>query len=337
MFRAGSRVALAASVVVAAAAIGVGISVGGSGPAHGRGPLAAAMSSLPQSTAVAGFTDWGYITQHRSLNVARERDLITRSALIDVAPGLAAVLGVRLGDLRWEVYGQGGFGEAAVVRLKGAVPTPARLRKAGYRYDRSTLIWSATGRLAAEEPIYGYVATLAKDDVLVLGAKPGAVGRVAAVARGTGPSFVRDRAVADAVTSLAGAHTALIQAQGLGCQATEAGREPETARQVQAAQQRFGRLEGYAVLGRGLRDTGTGMQRFLVAMTFPSAAVAAEQAQVRGALSHGPFIGRSGDMAEVVQLRSAKSDGQTTLLAYDHPADSEYLMTGQGPLLPASC
>jgi hypothetical protein len=106
---------------------------------------------------------------------------------------------------------------------------------------------------------------------------------------------------------------------------------------VEAAEQRFGHVEAYSVLGRGLGDTDTGTQRFVVAMTFRSAAVAAEQARIRGALSYGPFIGRSGDMAEVVRLRSAESDGRTAVLTYDHPADSEYLMTGQGPLLPASC
>lgn len=337
MFRAGSRIALAASVVVAGAALTVGIVVGGSGPAHGRGPLAAAMSSLPESTVVAGFTDWSYVAEHRSLNDARERDLVTRSALIDVAPGMAAVLGVRLRDLQWEVYGIGGYGEAAVARLKGAMPTAARLRSAGYKLDRATRVWSATGRLAAEEPIYGYVAVLPKDDVLVLGARSGAVARVARVADGTGASFVENRDVANAVTSLGGVHTALIQERGLGCQATDAGREPETARQVEAAEQRFGHVEPYSVLGRGLGDTGTGTQRFLVAMTFRTAAVAAEQSRIRGALSRGPFIGRSGDMAEVLRLRSAASDGPTAVLTYDHPADSEYLMTGQGPLLPASC
>jgi len=337
MFRAGTRIALAASVVVAAVAVAVGVSVGGSGPAHGRGPLAAALSTLPASTTVAGFTDWTYVTERGSLNVAQERDLVTRSALIDVAPGLARVLGLRLRDLRWEVYGQGEFGEVVVVRPKRAMPMAARLRKAGYKQSRSTSVWSATGRLAGEEPIYGSVAVLPHDDVLVFGAGPYAVRMVVSVVRGTSTSFASGRGVADATTALAGVHTALIQAHGLGCTATKPGREPETARQVEAAQQRFGRVQRYSVLARGLRDTTSATQRFLVAMTFPSAAIAAEQARVRGVLSQGPFIGRSGDMADVLRLRSASSDGPTALLAYDHPADSEYLMTGQGPLLPASC
>jgi hypothetical protein len=262
---------------------------------------------------------------------------VTRSALIDVAPGLASALGLRLRDLQWEVYGQGGYGEAVVVRLKRAMPTAARLHKAGYRQDKSTLVWLATGRLAAEEPIYGSVAVLRRDDTLVLGVGPRAVRAVASVVRGNASPFVRNRAVADATLALPNVHTALIQTRGLGCAATKPGRERETARQVEAAEQRFGRVERYSVLARGLRDTRSETQRFSVVMTFPSAATAAEQARVRGALSVGPFIGRRGDMAEVLRFRSARSDGRTALLTYDHPADSEYLMTGQGPLLPASC
>lgn len=337
MFRAGTRMGLAAAAVVVAGAVAVGVAVGGSGSAHGRGPLAAAMSSLPASTTIAGFTDWAYVAQHHSLNAARERDLVTRSALVDEAPGLTKALGVRLRDLQWEVYGQGGFNEVAIVRLTGPMPTAARLHKAGYKQNRLTRLWSATGRLAAEEPIYRVVAVLAKEDVLVMGVGSNAVGTVAAVVRGERPSFVQDRAVADATAALAGVHTALIQVQGLGCDATKPGREPEAERQADAAQQRFGRVRPYSVLARGLRDTDTDTQQFLVAMTFPSAAVAADQARIRGALSVGPFIGRSGDMAAVLRVRSATSDGRTTLLTYDHPADSEYLMTGQGPLLPASC
>lgn len=335
MFRPGSRSAAVVSVIIAAAAVAVGAFAGGSGPAHGRGPLAAAMSSMPESTLVAGFTDWRHVMRQGSLTQARERDLVTRSALIDVAPGLAVALGVKLRNIEWEAYGQGGFGEAVVVRLKGAMPSADRLRGSGYRMDKG--VWTATGRLAAVEPIYGSLVVLPRDGVLVLSAQRRAVAAIRDTLRGRTGSFADHRAVADAIVPLAGVHTALVQARGLGCQATEPGREPETARQVEAAEQRFGSVVRYSVLARGLRDAPSDTQRFRAAMTFPSAAVAADQAQIRGALSRGPFIGRSGDMAEVLQLRSSRADGRTVLLTYDHPADSEYLMTGQGPLLPASC
>jgi hypothetical protein len=337
MFRGATRTVVAASIVVAAAAVGIGFSAGASGPAHGRGPLPGAMSSLPDSTYVAGFTDWAHVRRLGSLTAARDRDLVTRSALIDVAPGLESTLGLGLRDLRWEVYAQGGFGEVVVARPDRDLPTAARLRRAGYRQNAESGIWSATAGPAAQESIYGRVAVLPRDDLLVMGVGPQAVAAIAAVVRGQQASFVGSRAVADAIAALAGVHTALIQVHGLGCEATEPGRDPEAARQVEAAQQRFGQTRPYSVLARGIRDTDTDVQRFRVAMTFPSTAVASEQARVRSALSQGPFIGRSGNFDDVLRLRSAGSDGSTAVLAYDHPADSEYLMTGQGPLLPASC
>jgi hypothetical protein len=129
----------------------------------------------------------------------------------------------------------------------------------------------------------------------------------------------------------------LIQTSGLGCEATKVAVEPERKLQADAAEARFGRLVPYAVLGRGMADDGSDEQRFIVAMTFRSAAVASEQARIRTALSDGPFLGRSGDMAEVLRLRKSGSDGPVAFLSYDHPADSEYLMTGHGPLMQASC
>ena len=337
MFRGATRIVVAVSIVIAAAAVATGFSAGVSGPASGRGPLAGAMSSLPDSTNVAGFTDWAHVRSLGSLAAARERDLVTRSALIDVAPGLESTLGLGLRDLRWEVYAQGGFGEVVVARPDRDMPTAARLRRAGYRQNAESGIWSATAGPAAQESIYGRVAVLPRDDLIVMGVAPRAVAAIVAVIRGQQASFVGSRDVADAIAALAGVHTALIQAHGLGCEATDPGRDPEAARQVEAAQQRFGQTRPYSVLARGIRDTDTDVQRFRMAMTFPSAAVAGEQARVRGALSQGPFIGRSGNVADVLRLRSAGSDGRTAVLAYDHPADSEYLMTGQGPLLPASC
>jgi hypothetical protein len=96
-------------------------------------------------------------------------------------------------------------------------------------------------------------------------------------------------------------------------------------------------LARYRWLGRGLLDDGSKMQTVVVAMPSKSAEVASRQAEVRAALSTGPFIGRTGDMNEVLRLRSARTHGNTAVLTYAHPVDSDYLMPGRGPLLPASC
>lgn len=335
MSGARSRMALAASVVVIAAAVGVGFGMGGSAPAHGHGPLAAAVSTLPRSTTVISFTDWRHIHGRYGLRQAMERDLATRSVIADDHAGLQRWLGVPLRHVSWEVYGQWPTGEVVVARLSGSMPAASRLRKSGYRLQKG--IWGATGRLAADEPIYTWVAPLPRDGVIVMGIRPGAVAAVRAVVVGRAASAVEDDATARTTQALAGVNTALIQTSGLGCTATKVGVEAERKRQAAAAEARYGRLVPYSVLGRGMRDDGSEVQRFDVAMTFGSAAVASEQARIRAALSHGPFLGRSGAMSEVLKLRSAGSDGPVAQLSYDHPADSAYLMTGHGPLMPASC
>jgi hypothetical protein len=332
-----SRTAVAASVVVIGVAVVLGFVAGASAPASGRGPLAAAVATLPSSTTVAGFTDWQHIVDHYGLDAAMDRDLVTRSVLVDDYEGLSKTLGVRLGDVSWEIFGQAPDGdEATVLKLKRAMPSAARLRKHGYRLNAG--VWSATGRLAGSEPIYAAVARLPRAGVMVIGTRRHGVAMARAVIGGSQTSFVKDRAVTGVVQALSGTQTAFIQTQRIGCEATKVGVEPERAREAAAAEARFGRLVPYEVLGRGLADDDkSDVQRFVVAMSFPSAAVASEQARTRAALSHGPFLGRTGNMSDVLRLRDHRSDGPVAFLTYDHPADSEYLMTGHGPLMPASC
>jgi hypothetical protein len=332
-----ARTAFAASAVAIAAALGVAVGAGGSAPAHGRGGLAAAVATQPSTTTVVGFTEWQHIANRYDVREAKQRDLVTRSVIADDAPGLKRRLGVGVRDIAWEAFGQTPTGDAAVLRLTGAMPSPERLRKAGYEYQPKAGAWSATRRLRPSEVIYAWVVRLPRDGVIVIGSHPGALAAVRDVIAGRAPSLVEDRAVVGVAEALAGVQTAFIQTSGLGCDATEVAVEPERARQVQAAEARFGQVVPHSVLGRGLSDDRSDFQRFQVAMAFKSAAVAAEQAGVREALSHGPFLGRSGDIAEVLRIRSSGSDGRIARLAYDHPADSEYLMTGHGPLMPASC
>jgi hypothetical protein len=138
---------------------------------------------------------------------------------------------------------------------------------------------------------------------------------------------------------LAGSTSVLLEVAATGCEATRVQGGDEVRAQVEAAEDRFGRLERYRFLGRGLSDRpGTAeSQEFVVAMPFASAALATSQAKLRAELSKGGFIGRMGSFDEVLRLRSVRVDGSTVVMTYDHPADSAVLMTGRGPLLPASC
>jgi hypothetical protein len=331
MFRARTLAAVVAVIV----AVALGVFVGRAAPAGGRAPLAVAVASLPVGTTVVGFTDWRSILSRYSVARAVERDLSTRSALADAdLAQMRAALGLRLSDLSWEAYGMDRKGDFAVVGVKD-VPSAERLREAGYRLEGR--IWRASGQIEIDEPLYRYVVPMPRRHVLVMSDGIAAVRHVAATINGRAPSLADRRDVADVARALAGSEAALIQAGELGCRATAAAIDADTVLQVRAAQGRFGKLVPYRLLGRGLSDDGTDLQRFVVAMPFGAAATASAQARIRAGMSTGPFIGRTGSMHEVLRLRSARNDGATAVLTYAHPANSDYLMPGRGPLLPASC
>lgn len=332
MFRARSLAAVIAVVVAAT----LGYFLGGSAPVGGRSPLATAVASVPPNVSVLGFTDWGAILDRYSVDEALDRDLSTRSALASSdLDEIRSVLGWRLQDLAWETYAQDRVGDVVVVGLKGDVPDAARMRKAGYRLGGE--IWRATGRLENDRPLYRFVAPLPKRHLVVMSDGFEAVEKSLDVIEGRHRSLGSNRQVSALVSALAAGETALLQIGPLGCDATATAVDPDTTDQVRAAEDRFGQLATYRWLGRGLDDDGSQLQSFVVAMPFASAAIASRQAEVRAAMSVGPFIGRAGDMREVLRLRSARTDGSTAVLTYDHPADSDFLMPGRGPLLPASC
>jgi hypothetical protein len=331
MFRART---LAAAVAVVAA-VALGVFAGRAAPAGGRAPLAVAVASLPDDTTVLGFTDWGSILSRYSVAESNQRDLSTRSALADAdLDQMHDALGLRLNDLSWEAYGLDREGGVAVVGVKN-VPTAEHLRRAGYRVDGR--VWRASGQVEADQPVYRFVAPMPRRHLVVMSDRLTSLHQALATIDGDKPSLADSRDIADVVRELAGSEAALIQTGALGCEATVATIDSDTVPQVRAAQDRFGKLTRYRLLGRGLSDDGSSLQRFVVAMPFGSTAVATAQAHIRARMSEGPFIGRSGSMHEVLRLRSARNDGSTAVLTYAHPVDSDYLMPGRGPLLPASC
>lgn len=330
------RVRAAAAVTVVSVAALLGYFFGGSAPAGGRAPLAVAVAGVPADVSVLGFTQWEKVLARYSVPEALDRDLSTRSVLIDSdLAEIRSVLGWRLRDVAWELYAQDRTGDVAVIGLKRNVTSEDRLRKAGYEYDGK--IWRATGRLEDQQPLYRFVVPMPKRNLMVMSEGYDAVEKTLAVMNGRATSLASNSHVTAIVQALAGSQSALVQVGELGCDATVAAIDADAVRQVRAAQATHGKLAAYRWLGRGLSDDGTSLQTFIVAMPFGSAAAASRQAETRAAMSVGPFIGRAGDMSEVLRLRDARSDGNTAVLTYAHPANSDFLMTGHGPLLPASC
>lgn len=334
--RSGPGLSGAAALGVLIAAILSGVSAGGAAPVAGRPPLSAAVATLPTSMLAVGFTDWVMALDGHTASAARERDLLTRSVFYELPAELRDPLGFGDTDIVWEAYARDFQQEVEVVRLKrGVAPRVDVLRAAGYR--RTDGVWVADVGATASGSVVDALAWLPRQRLVVTSSKAAAVRDVLAVVSGDRPALAANPTVRSAVEGVSGSTSVLLESAPIGCAATTVAGSADVAAQVEAAQDRHGRLEQYRILGRGLSDRGSGVQRFVVAMPFASAVQAARQARVRAALSTGPFIGRLGSMDEVLRLRSTHVFGSAVVLAYDHPVNAEVLMTGRGPLLPAAC
>jgi hypothetical protein len=300
--------------------------------------LSQALAAVPDSKTSVGFTNWDAALAGQRTGEAQRRDLLTRSVLRELSSDLGAPLGLRLADIAWEAYSEWSSGKVLLLRLnRGADFSPGRLRKAGY--TPTSQIWVAGKASPAYGSIVASVRWLPGRRLVVASARPQTVLAVLDVLAGRRPALAANVAARAAAEPLTKSASVLLKPGALGCLDTRADTTDEATRQVRAAEDRFGDLAKYRYLGRGLSDIpgDRANQRFVVAMPFSSSRMASTQAAVRAALSDGPFIGRIGPMDDVLRLKSTRTDGSTVVLTYDHPADSEVLMTGRGPLLPAAC
>ena len=340
-----------ASILVVVLAVGFGWWAAALNP-DTRPALTSALDALPADTTVVGFTDWSQIREHLGVGVvdsrgergklagaAARRDLSTRSVIGNRVDEIARPLGWSAADVEWEAYGQDPDGTAAVVRLGRSTSfddVRKQLRAAGYRQDGSR--WIAGQRSSLPET-FSNLALVPRQRLVVLSDRSKQLARVLDVVDGRARSLAGDHVAAETAKALAGSDSVLLQRGTLACETTAvtgAARE----QQARAAIARAGDLEPYRFSGRGIVDrggSGFSAQQIVFAMTFGSAVVASEQAQVRAGLATGPFIGRNGPIDETLRLRSSVADESTTRMTFDHDPETDVFMTGTGPVLFATC
>jgi hypothetical protein len=152
------------------------------------------------------------------------------------------------------------------------------------------------------------------------------------------PSLLSVRTAADVASALVGADSALVQSGSFACESTsldDAGADVQA--QARAAIGRAGALVTPEFAGRALDAGSKTAETMRFALGFRSPSVAAGQLEVRTTLASGPFIGRSGRVEDSLQLRSSSVRGSTAVLRFRHDPSSTAYMTGDGPLLFASC
>lgn len=321
-----------------------------------RSALASALDALPDGTIVAGFTDWSAIRADLGLGAASTvaaraaltddaslRDLTTRSVLGGVVEEMDRAYGWSAADLEWESYGQAPAGAVMVGRFTDGVSfddVRDALDALGYTRDGDVWTIDATGSQQVTPELATTLGTLAlvPDRRLVVAAnRADYIPAVLATIRGSRPSALSVRPIAEVASALAGSDTAVIQGGAFSCRATsltELG--PEVRAQADAALARAGDLATPTFTGRGLVD-GSRTQSLRFVSAYSSPAEAATQVRVRKALSTGPFIGRSGQVEDSLDLREATASGSVASLRFDLAPDGGAYMSGEGPVLFAGC
>ena len=342
-------------LVIAAAIVG-GRWAGDTVAADTRSAITSALDSLPADTQVAGVTDWSRVRRvlgvgSRSSAAGRAvltddaslRDLSTRSVLGQFTDELHDAYGWSPADLDWEAYGQAKDGAVMVARLDGSVSLASvrsHLAKLGYSRDGRVWTIPPDGNAVSQElaSTLSAVAVVPGRRLIVAGDRASYVSTVLETIDRDAPSLLSVRSAAEVASTLAGADSVLVQKGSSACLSTslkDAGADVKA--QARAAIDRAGDLAEPEYAGRAL-DAGSKTSetmRFSFGFRSPSEAVG--QLRTRTALASGPFIGRSGRIEESLVLRKASVRGSTAVLRFRHDPDTAAYMTGDGPLLFASC
>lgn len=329
-------------LLVGFVALGLGRWASGQIDVDSRSSLASALDALPASANVAGVTNWSAIRDNLNADDAALRDLTTRSVLAGSIDGMRDVFGWSALDLDWEAYGQTSTRGVLAARLSDSMSTDQvtrGLRAVGYRPRGEvwTLDDQGQAKLGPElAAVLGTVAVVPREKLLVAAAEQGEVRRALATIRHGARSLLDRRPVADLAAELNGADSVLIQAGRTACRASALPADTDVVAQAAAAIRRSGHLATPSFAGRGLSDDGRRQQLSFVA-AFDSPATAAQQVRVREALASGPFIGRSGQIEDSLEITSATAHGAVSVLRFDVDPDRGAYMSGEGPLLFAGC
>jgi len=327
------------AVPVALMVLAAGLSTGWvvSRGATDRASFASALDALPATTATVDYTRWSDISG--PLDDAGLRGLTTRSVIAVLDTEMVDMLGWSATELAWEAYGRTDGGAITALGLGDVSVQQAKRSFAAIGSAAGTNTWQLNDD--ADLSI-DFVSTFAwvrvvADHELVLAA-PDRASLEAATDAVTGRerSLLDVRAVAAVAGRLGTATSVLVQNRQFLCLSSQIPSDDEAGlRQLAAALGPDDQLVDPAWGARGLFEGDP--QRIEFAVAFDSDAVARDQTRVRQALTTGPFIGRSGQVADSLRdINSTTADGVVSFASSLMPEGEEF-MTDTGPVVFAGC
>lgn len=321
-----------------------------------RTPLAEAMDTIPADTRVAGFTDWAGIRTTLGFGTVRskldrtsiidssfKRDLSARSVLQTFTEEMQGPYGWSMADTRWEMYAQGSKGALLSVGLNedlGSATVTKGLSKLGYR--KTDGIWAISAdALSAAIPslpsAFLRAAYFPRENLIYFSDGDAYLRKAVADHNAHGPTLAGVPSARMAAEPLVGSLSAVISVRGDSCKDTGVSGQPADVRaQARNIVKPFGTLSPYEYGGRALFDDGDDAH-LTFSMAFDSAALATSQIALRRQLTTGPYLGLTGRLEDVLQLRSTHTDGPAAWLDFGFDSAKASFMNGDGPLLFATC
>jgi hypothetical protein len=315
-----------------------------------------AVANAPADTERLSWTDWEGVRRELGSDVdarsgapevrqfltdAFDRDLTSRSALVQSAPALQEHFGFSPASASWELFSQGPDGAAVTVRMPDRTDygeIADRLESLGYaRPDSATGVWAGGPDLlpsidADLTPELAFVVLDADAHLVVASDQQGYAATAHRAATGDGGRVAGLDAVAQALGEplSAAVYTGEYACGALAMGQADDGDQAEAARLVDAA----GTVDPYLAFAMGARSGG----EVRVAMEFANDDQARANADSRAVLASGPAVGQGGDFADRFALGSATADGPVVRLDLT-PVRGAYVLSdlSTGPLLFATC
>jgi hypothetical protein len=318
--------------------------------------FARAVATAPAGTERVSWTDWAGVRRvvHSTvsagsserevagfLSAAYDRDLDSRSALVESTPVLQSRFGFSPASADWEVFSQGQQGAVITVRMPDGTDFGAigdRWESLGYvRPPSEAGVWKGGDDLLASispdlTPELAYLAVVPEDHLVLASDQAGFLRTAVLAATGDGPRVEG----LDAVTGDVGDPlSAAVYTGAYACGAL-AMAQADAADQARADDliRQAGTVDPYLAFAMAVAASG----EVTVAMEFESGAQARTNADSRAALASGDAVGQGGTFPDRFTLRSAEADGSLlTLDLAPRPRQAVLSDLSTGPLLFATC
>lgn len=354
------------AVVVVAVAVVVALVVGAwvGWQSWQRTSYEEAVTSLPESTLRATYTDWASVRSLAGgsdldaastsrdvgdfLSKAYDLDLTGTSAVVESTYAMNRRYGFSPIDAEWEMFGQSREGQVVVMKLDESVDLEGverNLRSLGYTPPSSGAgnggVWTGSADLVATidgslTPVMQNVVVLPSEGVVLLSDNQAYASSSASVVTGSAAGLDEVPGTSSLAAAAESPVSAVLFASDFACEALSMASADEDDQAL--ADDLVASAGGVSPLA-GVVFALQPDRSMVVGMHFEESSQASDDLRPRTALATGEAPGQGGTFPERFRVEEAAADGEEIVMQLEPAADDLPLLSDltQGPLLFASC